>query len=782
MKSLIYGLTVATTAAVANVLPGNGTTTSDAVYKNPKAPIDDRIKDLLSRMTLGEKVGQVMQGDISNWLNTTDGSFNRSGLVDSMSYKTGQFYVGYPVPWEWVARETERAQRYLVEETRLGIPALVQSEGIHGFLIGNATIFNSPIGYACAFDPDLVEKMAQVIAQESLALGVNHLFAPILDLSRELRFGRVEEMFGEDPYLSGELGYSFVKGLQKNGVAATVKHFAGFGTPEQGLNTAPVHAGEREMRRTYLPAFKRSIVDADAWSVMSAYHSCMMVSPQRQIIIYLLTEVLRGEWGFKYHVMTDAGGSNKLCNDHGLCERSDERAVTMLALVAGNDVEMGGGSFNYRAIPSLLEDGTLEAKVLDTAVSRILRSKFAMGLFENPFSAAPQERWNKLIHSEEAVKLARQLDRESIVLLENNRVLPIDRGKVKSIAVLGPMAHGFMNYGDYVVYLSQYRGVTPYDGIKNLFKGTSTTVTYAQGYERWSNDKSGFPEAIATAKAVEAAVVVVGTWSRDQQELWRGFNATTGEHVDLHNLNLVGAQADLVREILAVNNNTVVVFSSGKPVTEPWISTSAAALVQQFYPSEEGGNALADVLFGTYNPSGKLSVSFPRDVGTSPSYYDYLKGGRLNSPGQVYENGAMVFGHQYVLSSPLPLYPFGYGKSYSTFQFSDVTLDKANVTASDTVTAELKIRNNSTRDGAEVVQLYVTDKIASVVTPNKELKGFRKVFLRAGEEETVRIPIDVSRLGVWNMRNRYVVETGEFIVAAGDSAEGIKSQSSFWVI
>ncbi|RPA96246.1 hypothetical protein L873DRAFT_1791728 [Choiromyces venosus 120613-1] len=574
--------------------------------------------------------------------------------------------------------------------------------------------------------------MAEMIAQESLALGVNHLFAPVVDLARELRFGRVEEMFGEDPYLSGELGYSFVKGLQKNGVAATVKHFAGFGTPEEGLNTAPVHGGEREMRRTYLPAFKRAIIDADAWSVMSACHS-----PE---------------------VPTNSATTT----------------------ASANDVEMGGGSFNYRAIPGLLEDGTLEQEILDTAVSRILRSKFAMGLFENPVSAAPQEKWNKLIHSEKAIKLARQIYRESIVLLENNGVLPIDKKKVKSIVVLGPMAHGFMNYGDYVVYLSQYRGVTPYDGIKNLFKDTSTKVTYAQGCERWGNDKSGFPEAIAAATAAEVAIIV-GTWSRDQQELWRGFNATTGEHVDIHNLNLVGAQADLVRGILAVNPNTVVVFSSGKPVTEPWISASAAALVQQFYPSEEDGNALADVLFGSYNPSGKLAVSIPRDVGTSPSYYDYQKGGRFNSPGAVYENGTMVFGHQYVLSSSLPLYPFGFGRSYSTFQFSNVTVDKTNVTATDIVMARLSVRNNSTRDGTEVVQLYITDKIASVVTPNMELKGFKKVFLRAGEAKSVGIPVDVKGLGVWNTRGKYVVEKGEFVVAVGDSAEGIKSSLSFWV-
>lgn len=342
------------------------------------------------------------------------------------------------------------------------------------------------------------------------------------------------------------------------------------------------------------------------------------------------------------------------------------------------------------------------------------------------------------------------------------------------------------------------------DGINNVFKDSKTKVTYAQGCERWSNDKSKFPEAIAAAKAAEVAVVVVGTWSRDQRELWVGLNATfvltfshinldinkktnlssisTGEHVDVHSLDLVGAQADLVREILAVNKNTVVVFSSGKPVTEPWISGSAAALVQQFYPSEEGGNALADVLFGSYNPSGKLSVSIPRDVGTCPSYYDYLKGSRFVDAGEIYADGTMKFGHQYVLSSSLPLYPFGYGKSYSTFSFSSVVLSKTNVSADATVTATLKVKNTGKLDGTEVVQLYVTDKVASVVTPNKELKGFSKVALKAGEEKTVKIDVDVSTLGVWNTRSKYVVEKGEFVVAVGDSSESLKSKASFWVV
>jgi beta-glucosidase len=348
-----------------------------------------------------------------------------------------------------------------------------------------------------------------------------------------------------------------------------------------------------------------------------------------------------------------------------------------------------------------------------------------------------------------------------------------------------------------------WRGVTPLAGITTALKGSGAKVAYAKGCERWSTDESGFAEAVAAAKAAEVAVVVVGTWSRDQYELWQGLNATTGgaslsprfvcmmtsadedhtEHVDVHSLNLVGAQAPLVRAVLEANPNTIVVFSSGKPITEPWISSAASALVQQFYPSEEGGNALADVLFGDHNPSGKLSVSFPHDIGTSPSYYDYPKGGRSIDAGTIYENGTLVFGHQYVLSSPKPLYPFGFGRSYTTFTLSDVAVDKINVTASDTVAVSVTVKNTGDRAGSEVVQVYVTDKVASVVTPNMELKGFKKLYLKAGEQKKVAVDIDVSGLGVWTVRNKYVVEKGEFVVKVGQdsSAEGIQGTASFWV-
>jgi beta-glucosidase len=326
------------------------------------------------------------------------------------------------------------------------------------------------------------------------------------------------------------------------------------------------------------------------------------------------------------------------------------------------------------------------------------------------------------------------------------------------------------------VYKSQYRGVTPLKGIQ---KASTGKITYAKGCERWSNDQSGFSEAIATAKASDVAVVVVGTWSRDQQELWEGLNATTGEHVDVSSLNLIGAMGPLVNAIIDTGKPTVVVYSSGKPITEPWISEKAAALVQQFYPSEEGGNALADILFGDVNPSGKLSVSFPYNVGTLPIFYDYLNSGRTTDPGQTSDNGTIKFGHQYVTGTPEALYEFGYGKSYASFSYSNVTLSTTSIssTSNEKITATVQVKNTSPFDGQEVIQLYVEDVIASVVVPNKSLKGFKKVMIKAGETSKISISVPLQDLGLWDLRMKYVVEPGSFVFKVASSSRDIKSSA-----
>ncbi|PVH93847.1 glycoside hydrolase family 3 protein [Periconia macrospinosa] len=749
---------------------------ANGTYKNPNAPVSARVEDLLSRMTIQEKTAQLVQGDFGNWINTTTNAFNASGLAWNMANRAGQFYVGFPVPQSWIAEGVRKAQEYLVYNTTLGIPAFVQTEGIHGLLIGNATIFNSPIAHACSWDPDMIEEMAVITAKESKAIGVNQLFAPVADLARELRFGRVEETYGEDPFLVGELAYAYVKGVQEEGVSATVKHFAGFSAPEQGLNTGPVHAGPRELRTTWLPSFKRAIIDAGAYSIMGSYNSYDGVPTIADH--HLMTEILREEWGYQYWLTSDAGATDRLCCAFKMCacKPIDSEAVTLYALPAGNDVEMGGGSYNFENIPKLVEEGKLDIEVVNTAVARQLRAKFEMGLFENPFPPAWANGTNgtsDVIHTSEAVAFARKLDAESIVLLENHdNILPLK--KDTNIAVIGPMAD-FINFGDYVVYRSQYNptNVSPLQGIRNA---TSGKVTYAKGCERWSSDESGFPEAVAVAQSADVAVVLVGTWSRDQQELWQGLNATTGEHVDVHDLKLVGAMGPLVKAVIDTGKPTIVVFQSGKPITEPWISNSSAALIQQFYPGEQGGNALADVLFGNVNPSGKLSVSVPHDVGALPVFYDYLNSGRGDDTdiGAILPNGTLHFGHRYVLDSPQPLYEFGYGLSYSNFTYSNVSVSQTTASPADTITASVSITNTSPTDGKEVVQFYVQDVIASVAVPNIQLKAFKKVLVKAGETVNVQVDLKVGDWGLWDMKMKYVVEKGEFVVWAGTSSADLR--------
>ena len=699
-----------------------------------------------------------------------------------MQTKAGTFYVGYPITWDWLVTNIKRGQDYLVNETRLGIPAIVQSEGIHGFLIEDATIFNSPIGRACSWNPNLIRQMAEQIAVESAALGVNQVFAPLADLARELRYGRVEETYGEDASLAGEMVYNYVRGVQSRNVSAMVKHFAAYSAPEQGLNTGPVHGGQRELRTTWLPSFHRAIIDAGAWAVMGAYHSYDAIPAISNH--HIQEEILRQEWGYKFLVMSDAGATDRLFDYFKTCAVNDFECVTLATLPNGNDVEMGGGSFNYRSIPWLIGNGTLSEAEVDKAVTRVLRVKLTMGLFEHPYPAAPSFQGDSIINTPSAKTLARTLDAESIVLLQNpNKTLPLS--KSSKIAVIGPFASGFMNYGDYVVSDSQYRGVQYLDGILAAIGPTSnTTVSYALGAERWSTSESHIPAAVASARAADAAVVIVGTWSRDQAQLWEGLNATTGEHVDVSTLSLFGAQRALLRAIIATHTPTVIVFSSGKPITEPWISHTSAALLQHFYPSEQGGHALADVLFGAQNPSGRLAVSFPRDVGSLPVTYDRLASARPAHPdaGFVRADGGVSFGHQYVLGSPAPWFEFGFGLSYTEFSYGAIEVSEHIVGPDEEVVLRVEVANVGNRSGAEVVQVYVRDELASVEVPGLRLRGFEKVFFEVGEVKIVEVLLRVRDWGVWGRDMVYVVEKGEFTVFVGASSGDLRGNVTLTIV
>lgn len=758
------------------------------LYKNPKAKIEDRVNDLLPRMTLEEKVAQLIQGDINGWtpnpndpLDTTM-SYNATGLVEMMKYKGGSIWAGYQMPYDKLAYTIEVGQRYLMENTTLGIPALIQSEGLHGYP-NNGTIWPSPIGLAASFDPDLLKKAAATISDEAEGFGINQLFAPVLDLGRELRWGRVEEGLGEDPFLTGTMALAYVEGVQAGSrrntsstaiarMAATCKHFAAFGSPQGGLNCAPVAGGERELRSIYLPPFKKACLESLA--IMTAYSSYDGVPAAGNS--HLLVDILRKEWGYKYWVVSDASSIDMLQTQHQVC---DSRECSARLGVQQYQGEMGGGTYTYLTLVDQVKKGLISKSYIDETVKYILRTKFSLGLFENPY---PYKDYKSKIRTPATLQLLKQMDEDQIILLKNEgNTLPLSKS-ISSVAVIGPSA-GQVLFGDYVFHGANLNGISPVDGFKKLLTGTNVKVNYAEGAKLWSNDESGFPEAVNAAKSSDAAVVVVGTWTRDQTELWAGLNATTGEHVDVADLGLVGASLKLVQEIKATGKPTIVVFISGRPVSEPWIADHADAIVQQFYPGEMGGLALAEVIFGDVNPSGKMPVSAPRDVGTAPAFYNWLKASRPTWPGagKVLDNGTLIFDHYYVLDSPVPLWSFGDGLSYTTFKYSNLRLSKTKLKASDTLTVTVSVSNTGSRDGKEVVQAYVTDQVSTVVTPNQSLEGFKKVNIPKGQTVDVSISIPIQQLQVWTSSNKFVVEPGVFDIKIGSSSAAVL-QSNFTVV
>ncbi|KAG6840548.1 hypothetical protein C0991_005865 [Blastosporella zonata] len=412
--------------------------------------------------------------------------------------------------------------------------------------------------------------------------------------------------------------------------------------------------------------------------------------------------------------------------------------------------------------------GTVSINSIDGAVRGILRTKFALGLFENPY---PYADYLSTIRTPESRVVLHSADTESIVLLENRQnTLPISTS-IGSVALIGPHADR-VSFGDYVFFNASNNGVTPLDGFKQYLSSisSSTKINYAEGCKLWSNDQSEIAAAVDAARNSDVAVVLVGTWSLDQTLLWTpGTNATTGEHVDLSDLGLVGAQLALVQAVKAVGKPTVVVFVSGKPVAEPWIQQNADAVVQQFYPGELGGLALAEIIFGAVNPSGKLPVSFPRSVGTTPVFYNYLKGSRPLDPGSVLDDGTLMFGHQYVLDSPVPLWSFGHGMSYTTFNYTDIKLSSSTIGRSQGFSVSVTVHNTGSVDGKEVVQVYMTDLLSSVVTANQQLIGFQKVDIPAGKSTVVTIPVLSSQLAVWSVQGKWVVEPGTFTIKIGTS-------------
>ena len=652
-----------------------------------------------------------------------------------------------------------------------------------------ATIFPQAIAQGSTWNPALVERMASVIALEASASGVDQALSPLFDLAREPRYGRTEECYGEDPYLVARMGVAFVEGMQGkaeytrvHGIApgklmCTAKHFAGYSVPAGGINLAPSSLGEREMRTLHLYPFEKVVKDANVCAVMPSYNEVdgMPAHSNR----WLLTDVLRGEWGFGGYVFTDYGGLSQLHNFHHVAADASEAAV--MGINAGVDLEAARPDA-YARLSDLVKAGKVKEEQIDAAVIRILRAKFMAGLFDKPYP--DPERLSEVVHRPEHVALALEVAQESAVLLKNDSaLLPLDASKLKSIAVIGPNADQ-VQYGDYTYTRDNRSGVTILQGLRDRL-GSRVQINYAKGCNITGSDRSGIAEAVEAASKSDVAVVVLGETSVILSGLGWGVGLgeneprdpfVSGEGYDLTSLDPPGVQRELLQAVCATGKPVVLVMVHGRPWSIGWEKDHVPAILEAWYPGEQGGNAIAGILLGDVNPSGRLNSSVPRSVGHLPVTYDYKPSARgINrEPGTPEKPG-----RDYVFSSPAPLFAFGHGLSYTTFEYSDLKID--NNASAKTVKVSVNVRNTGRRDGKEVVQLYVNDRVSSVTTPQKMLKGFDKIELKAGEQKTVTFDLPYDELALWNASMQRVVEPGEFAVMIGRSAEDIALSGSFVV-
>lgn len=743
------------------------------VYLDPSAPVELRVKDLLRRMTLEEKIAQLQ----SLWLRiggeviSEDKFKELAGKgIGEITRVSGALEVK---PGEG-ARIANKIQRFLVEETRLGIPAIIHEECLTGFLAVGATAFPQAIGLASTWDPELIEQVASVIRRQMRACGAHQGLAPVLDVARDPRWGRTEETYGEDPYLVARMGVSYVKGLQgedlRNGIIATAKHFAAHGFPEGGRNCAPVHAAPREFREVFLFPFEAVVKLAGVYSIMNAYHDIDGIPCASSRT--LLTDILRGEWGFNGFVVSDYFAIRMLENFHYTA--SDAKDAAVKAILAGIDVELPSIDCYGKPLLDAVNEGLVPEGIIDIAVSRVLKAKFILGLFENPYVKAEEAAGQ--LDREEDRALALRTARESIVLLKNNGVLPIS-SSVKSIAVVGPNADSKRNlHGDYsftahmdsrdrppgydeIFQEGAVRTVSILEGIRSRAP-PSVTINYAKGCDITGDSKEGFKEAVDMARKSDVVIAVMGEKSGMFE------TGVSGEGCDRYSLKLPGVQEDLMRELCNTGKPIVLVLVNGRPLSLGWIAEECSAIVEVWYPGEEGGNAVADVLFGNYNPGGKLPITFPKDVGQIPLNYSRKPSSFRN----------------YVGMDAKPLFPFGHGLSYTRFEYSSLEISPSSISPMGQVRIRFKLKNSGERMGDEVVQLYVRDMVASVARPVMELKGFKRVSLNPGEVKEVEFTLFAEQLAFYDEYMRLVVEPGVFEVMIGSSSEDIRLKGEFKIV
>ncbi len=732
-------------------------------YKDSRLSIEDRVADLLSRMSLEEKVGQL-----------TGGRDGEQGLIDTtgkLPYKTAEelFKEMYNVDTKMGPRERAVAhnalQRYHMEKTRLGIPEIFFGEALHGFMAYGSTSFPQAIGLASTWDPALVKKVFSAASDEMSASGVNQAFTPVLDLARDPRWGRTEETYGEDPYLGSRIGVAAVEGLQgddflidRHHVMATVKHFTAHGQPESGTNAAPANFSERVLRESYLYGFEAAIREGRAGSVMASYNEIDGVPSH--VNHWLLDKVLRQEWSFPGYVTSDGDGLQMLYLVHGVA--ADKEEAARKALAAGVDYDLSDGSV-FRTLVEQVRAGIVPESEVDRAAGRVLAAKFRLGLFDSPY--VDPEYAAKTTNSLEHQKLSEKAAEETIVLLKNDgNLLPLDAKKMKTIAVIGPNAKD--------VHLGGYsrdpgRGVSVLDGIQTR-SGSSTTILFSegckittgkQGWDGWyENDTKladpkeqqlSIKEAVATAKKADVAVVVVGETESTNREAW------SENHLgDRDSLDLLGAQDQLVQAVIETGVPTVVILINGRPLSINYVAQHAPAIVEGWYVGQEGGTALARVLFGDVNPGGKLPITFPRSVGQLPDFYNH-KPSRNRS---------------YIFTSREPLFAFGHGLSYTTFRFDNLRVEPSTIAQGGSAKVSVEVTNTGDREGDEVAQLYIHQKISSVTRPVLELRGFERIHLHPGQKTTVNFELTPDKLAVLDDAMRPVVEPGTFDIFVGSSS------------
>jgi beta-glucosidase len=746
-----------------------------APYKNSKLAIKERVADLLSRMTLEEKVAQmvgVWQGKATTLVDE-NGNFDLEKAKIHYKHGNGLGQVGRPSDAgggrnaRQQAELTNAIQKFFIENSRLGIPVIFHEECLHGQAAPDATSFSQPIGLGATWDPDLVRRLFEMTAEEARVRGTHQALTPVVDVARDPRWGRVEETYGEDPYLVAQMGIAAVQGFQGDGsfkdmkhVIATLKHFAAHGQPESGTNCAPVNVSERILREVFLYPFKEAIQKGGAMSVMPSYNEIDGVPSHANR--WLLGDVLRKEWRFKGFVVSDYYAirelNERLDFPFGNYLAHDPKQAALLAARAGVNIELPEADC-YPNLVELVREGSLSEKIIDKLVAEMLTYKFKLGLFEDPY--VDPDHAEKIAGSDANRQLALQAARETIVLLKNaGGWAPLDMGKIRKLAVIGPNTDRPLLGG----YSGRPKQVsTVLSGIRERV-GNSVEVLYHEGCKitiggSWQQnevvpsnpeeDRKSIAEAVQVAAQADVVVLAIGGNEQTSREAWASNHM--GDRADLE---MVGLQDELVNAIAATGKPIITFLFNGRPLSVRNLAEKAHAIYECWYLGQETGGAVAEVLFGDFNPGGKLPITIPRSVGHVPAYYNYKPMARRG----------------YLFESVEPLFPFGFGLSYTRFHFGEPRLEKTTIGREESTRMLVDVTNTGRVTGDEVVQMYVRDRVSSVTRPVKELKGFQRITLQPGESKTVALDITPEHLAFYNIDMEYIVEPGEFEIMIGNSS------------